>query len=101
MTPGRPPLDRDPLYAAILGLTPVGRGLRYVSARSLAVQLGHHRNTLNQMIQDLEAAGRILVVRSKGKHGMLVKITDPSYQGGSRRSMTTKVAMPNSVHDSF
>ena len=76
MKPGRRPLSRDPLFAAITRLPRAGKHLKYVSARSLALELGLHRNTVNSMIRDLEDAGRIRLVRSRGKRGTLVQILD-------------------------
>jgi len=76
MTIGRPPIDRELAFNAILRLPSAGRHMRNVSARNLATTLGHDRGTVASMLDDLEAAGRIRRRRRKGRSGVLVEVLD-------------------------
>src|SRR5437870_32976 len=75
-TIGRPPIDRERAFDALLRLPSARRHMRNVSARNLATTLGHDRGTVAAMLDDLEAAGRIRRRRRKGRSGVLVEILD-------------------------
>lgn len=74
---GRPLQSRTDALTAIRLLPRAGRHLVRVNGRTLATALGCDRSTVTRMIRDLEQAGSLRRVRSKGRSGLLVQLLNP------------------------